>query len=109
MICPKCKTGELSSGMGAGGIQIDRCLACGGVWLDKGELGSYIKDTSKFDKAMAEALKAAAGRGLRCPRCESELMSARLEKGGLELESCPKCSGLWLDQGEFAALKSAFG
>ena len=109
MICPKCAAGELSSGLGASGNLIDRCGVCGGVWLDKGEWSVYFKDASKFEQALAEALAAAKPSTRRCPRCEQEMRAASLAKADTELDSCPKCAGLWLDQGEFAALKKTFG
>ena len=107
MICPKCGTDELAGGMGAFGVEVDRCGSCGGVWLDKGELGVYFKDASKFDAALGEALKTAKASFRRCPRCVKDMLAARLEKAGVELDSCPNCSGLWLDKGEFDELKKA--
>ncbi len=36
MHCPKC--GKELKTMDYEGVQIDRCVACQGIWLDKGEL-----------------------------------------------------------------------
>ena len=94
--------------MGAGGIQLDSCGACGGVWLDKGELGVYIKDIGRFDAAVSEALPAAKTGARMCPRCEKRMATVQLSQASTELDACSACSGLWLDKDEFAALKKFF-
>ena len=43
MNCPKCETAPLEAGLGAGGMELDRCGACGGVWLDKDEFAALKK------------------------------------------------------------------
>ena len=109
MNCPKCETAPLEAGLGAGGMELDRCGACGGVWLDKGELGAYIPDMSRFDAALTEALKTSRSDGRKCPRCAKELRAVIMSKALTEINICGDCSGLWLDKDEFAALKKAFG
>ena len=37
MNCPRCETNELSE-HDRNGVTIDRCDACRGIWLDRGEL-----------------------------------------------------------------------
>ncbi|GAB4465927.1 MAG: hypothetical protein OHK0029_36910 [Armatimonadaceae bacterium] len=37
-----------------------------------------------------------------CPLCASELQ--QVERQGIELDYCPDCGGLWLDQGELNEL-----
>ena len=44
MKCPKCG-GDLAE-QDMGGVKIDRCTECGGVWLDAGEL-ELVRDTRK--------------------------------------------------------------
>jgi len=41
---------------------------------------------------------------MRCPRCEV-LLEMR-ERGGVVLERCPSCRGVWIDQGELECLVS---
>jgi hypothetical protein len=43
--CPKC-SGKLESYTFAG-FFLDRCQACGGVWLDKGELEGVLREASR--------------------------------------------------------------
>lgn len=37
-----------------------------------------------------------------CPVCASELKA--VERQGVELDYCPSCKGIWLDQGELTEL-----
>jgi Zn-finger nucleic acid-binding protein len=37
-----------------------------------------------------------------CPRCNSSL-TART-RGGIEIDTCEKCGGIWLDKGELGKL-----
>jgi uncharacterized protein with PIN domain len=52
---------------------------------------------------MAEA-EAAERRShlMRCPKCGGRLVHA--DREGVQIESCPDCHGIWLDQGEFETL-----
>jgi hypothetical protein len=72
-------------------------------------LGPYLKDTARLEQALAEALKTAIPSFRNCPRCGDGLLGAKLGKDAVEVDSCSKCFGLWLDKGDFAALKTSLG
>lgn len=44
MLCPVCRTGLTLSDRG--GVEIDFCPSCRGVWLDRGELDKIIERTA---------------------------------------------------------------
>lgn len=44
MLCPVCRTGLSMSDRG--GVEIDFCPSCRGVWLDRGELDKIIERTA---------------------------------------------------------------
>lgn len=44
MLCPVCRTSLALSDRG--GVEIDYCPSCRGVWLDRGELDKIIKRTA---------------------------------------------------------------
>jgi hypothetical protein len=46
MKCPKC--GSDLQEMTFGGVAVDKCFACGGLWLDDGELETLQKKDSGF-------------------------------------------------------------
>ncbi|MBD3242411.1 MAG: hypothetical protein GF331_17605 [Chitinivibrionales bacterium] len=101
-------------------IEVDRCAACGGTWLDAGELErveeTYEKDhstelaaiPSDVIRSMEMARQQAAPRRA-CPKCSREM--ERREYGycsRILIDACPACRGVWLDKGELGALEIFF-
>jgi Zn-finger nucleic acid-binding protein len=109
-MCPDC--GELLIIFELDGVETDHCLACGGTWLDAGELEQIILQAGADPVPLAENL-ASAGKGRRsqrkCPRCSRKM---RLIHVGLdsavELDRCPRGHGYWLDRGEMEAVAKIF-
>jgi len=108
MNCPKCLNTALKTET-AGGVEIDRCPSCHGLWLDMLELEqlaahppkALIEDDRKFHAAAYEE-----GARLACPRCEGTYLiklNSRLRPGTI-VDSCKVCHGNWLDAGELARL-----
>jgi Zn-finger nucleic acid-binding protein len=69
------------------GVEIDRCVECGGTWLDAGEI-ERISAMSRADPGPLSQSLARAASGAKskreCPRCARALRSARIraESGG---------------------------
>lgn len=40
---------------------------------------------------------------MRCPLCPDSILDAR-HHGGIEIDVCPRCKGVWLDRGELDRL-----
>ena len=84
-------------------IEIDHCLACGGVWLDGGELELMLDTAANKDELMATLAKDVESKEkkIRCPICSKKLYKVRygVEKK-LFLDKCPRNDGLWFDRGE---------
>ena len=51
---------------------------------------------------VAEDAKAAGISSMKCPRCDGNLKESDFE--GVMIDTCDKCSGVWLDAGEFGQL-----
>lgn len=51
---------------------------------------------------VAEDAKAAGTSSMKCPRCDGNLKESNFE--GVMIDTCDKCSGVWLDPGEFGQL-----
>ena len=60
-MCPAC--GQPLIALELEGVEIDYCAACGGVWLDAGELRTLI---SSFARGESGAVAAFLGDVLRC-------------------------------------------
>lgn len=54
MICPRCQ-GEMTE-VNKYGATIDTCLSCGGIWLDKGELGKIMSQTQQAGTALDQEI-----------------------------------------------------
>jgi Zn-finger nucleic acid-binding protein len=77
-------------------VELDRCPQCAGLWFDWGELEQVLGR-----KLAPEPLEGATSR--RCAFCRTTLSPAVLP-GGVPVESCGACRGLYLDAGELAEL-----
>ena len=92
------------------GVEIDRCLECGGTWLDAGELELLTElsgvEPGGLSRALQEATPVRRGRR-RCPRCRRRLQLIEVESH-IELDRCRRGDGLWLDRGEMEAVVLSF-
>ena len=109
-MCPQCK--EPMVAFEFEGVEIDRCVVCGGTWLDVGELESITDLAGVAPGALSEAIQHAGGSPKtkrRCPRCARKLEVIRVgKKATVELDRCPLGHGLWLDRGETVAVIESF-
>ena len=106
--CPKCKIL-----MGQDWLHhqvIERCAGCNGIFLDEGELGHLIrlmeiyKGISLEEKEI-ETLDEIDRYPHICPADASEM--SREDYGGLPVDVCHECHGVWLDDGELISLKKS--
>ncbi len=106
MKCPKCRKQEMESETYEG-VEVERCPACKGLYLDRGELLKLIReeqgnvaDKLKFSPTsdMMDALPA------HCPRCEQDMIAAAAP-GGVSVNLCQRCAAIFLDQGELATIQ----
>ncbi len=99
-------------------IEVDSCGTCKGSWLDKGELEA-IQATVERDYAGAlarphdsqrEVAISAKDRGpIKCPKCSAEMNARPYGMGSqIVIDVCPDDCGVWLDEGELAALEQFF-
>lgn len=104
MHCPKC--GNSMRSVEIDGVEIDRCVECGGIWLDVGE--SELLSDSETATAIdtGDPLKGRETNLIsryRCPRCGGGMMRAvDPRRPGISYEECTSCKGTFFDAGEFA-------
>lgn len=79
----------------AGKIELDRCTFCRGLWFDGGELEQLL---GKRPAAQLDALETSR----KCAACSVPMRAAVV--GGLRVEFCMTCGGVFLDDGELVAL-----
>ena len=110
MQCPKCQ--QSLETVDYQGVRLETCPACGGNWLDAGELGSIVRArrvrfSEKECLAVAQAAKitgvklATLDRHLTCPKCGGVTNPVNYgDDTGLIIDKCTTCKGIWLERGE---------
>jgi Zn-finger nucleic acid-binding protein len=91
------------------GVEIDRCLRCGGTWLDGGELDHLLRLAGASPGTLSKALEKGAGKKIGdrpCPRCSGKLRVAAVQ--GVEIDLCPRGDGLWFDRSEMNLVIDSF-
>lgn len=99
--CPVCQ--EPMAVLEWRGLEIDHCLACGGCWLDAGELSLLLSGEPGLPQQ--DLVREVARSRCDCPACAGRMRRGAL--GGVEVDVCPDGCGLWFDRGELAALIGA--
>lgn len=109
MTCPACAK-ELRPAVEFG-IALNECPACGGIWLEDGELNRVLKSGSDITTGLENRVQPSGEivtkRDLNraCPKCNIHLDRYRYNYSSpVELDSCHKCNGVWIDDGELFAI-----
>lgn len=111
MECPACKSAltELKQS----DLTVDICdNGCGGLWFDNYELDKVdesheSKGEPLLDMSPHNPVNTSHALQRSCPRCVNMPMmrhyfSIRKE---IEIDECPNCGGVWLDNGELYAIR----
>ncbi|OIO01620.1 MAG: hypothetical protein COX65_05510 [Elusimicrobia bacterium CG_4_10_14_0_2_um_filter_56_8] len=101
--CPRCGDKPLTAAEGPGGVALDQCLHCRGVWLDAGELQAVLR--AGVGDAAELSLINPGPSDLDCPRCGAKMRRGGLADPLLQADKCAACGGFWLDSGEIPRLK----
>ena len=112
MKCPRDGT-ELQQ-VRAGGIQLDKCHLCDGMWFDPGELdkltasGIIHIETAVESEFGNPPVKTGRVTGyMRCPRCGEAGRLHQYQYTYLKpvlVDRCDSCLGIWLDRNELDAI-----
>jgi len=85
-------------------VEVDHCVACGGTWLDAGELELLLEGAVHRDEMLAGL--SPGGRATReaarkCPICGKRMKKVEcgIERRVL-LDKCARGDGIWFDRGE---------
>ncbi|MCA9580987.1 MAG: zf-TFIIB domain-containing protein [Myxococcales bacterium] len=95
--CPSCPGLVLVTHTVEGGVEVDSCTRCKGVWFDRGELAKV------FRLARSQTISLAAidpKAPLLCPVCTPRILTERepsAEDPEMLIHECFHCGGSWLD------------
>ncbi|MEC4806087.1 MAG: zf-TFIIB domain-containing protein [Jaaginema sp. PMC 1079.18] len=111
LICPKCR--NLLQSIIYSGIEVDRCQNCAGIWFDalEAEALKHIHGSESLDQGnphIGSYYDRISGK-MKCPRCQANLRRMLdIDRYSIWYERCARCSGIWLDAGEFSKFKQNF-
>lgn len=109
--CPRCKSeGHPRGACGlrrrpdkGRGIVVDWCPRCGGIWFDGGELERSFEHAEwTFDDP-----KASLAGGRTCPEGHGPMSTMIYPHTDQCIDICPECFGVWLERGQFHAIREA--
>ncbi|HEX8114199.1 MAG TPA: zf-TFIIB domain-containing protein [Kofleriaceae bacterium] len=106
MKCPGCANDMVQVEVQS--IEIDRCPACGGIVLDKGE--SEAIELLGLAPVIEGGVSAEPGDGgrteaARCHECNRDMIALR-GAGDVEYDWCDGCERLFFDRGELTAFEA---
>jgi len=82
-------------------VEVDHCVRCGGVWLDRGELALLLGDSESDEEiARLEPAPDVSEAPRNCPICDRAMEKTRAGKSVVIVDRCTRGDGLWLDAGE---------
>lgn len=114
MNCPACR--RKLRAMSVDEVSVDVCEGgCAGVWFDNYELSKVDEAHEAAGEALLSVARDSAvlvdqKRRRECPRCAGQVMMRHFVsvKQKIEVDECPACGGIWLDQGELGGIRQEF-
>ena len=90
-------------------VEVDHCLACGGIWLDQGELELILEGASEKDRLLSsfQAAGASKEKKRKCPICSKKMEKVFCGGQQVQIDRCPRKDGLWFDLGELEQIVKA--
>lgn len=108
MLCPTCKTAMRAETENQ--VMYSACPQCAGLWFADGELSKLIRSGSQTMEEVEDTnlpLRSPQLVGsLACPDCGTTLMKYQYAYASpVELDGCESCGGVFLQDGELAAIQ----
>lgn len=100
MNCPKCE--QPLGNKELHGEMVGHCASCGGWWFETTDIARVAKAWKEFPDLRKSNPKKRRESLASCPLCRIELDGFYHDTNTTTLlvERCPKCGGVWLDDGE---------
>lgn len=116
MECPFCRISSMRRVV-AGEKEIDRCLACGSLWFDYGEVRELTEghiplapgeETSQLSAAEGLLAMHRRAASLSCPRCGGGMGAIDFQMTGIPVIRCQDCHGYLATRRSAAAISAKF-
>ena len=101
--CPVDGCGLAPRAIGPASIAV--CEKCSGIWFTREALNHPSVDPAALPRASRTRIPTTGTRRkfASCPVCRRALLAERVE--GIDIDSCVHCDGVWLDPGEYDAVR----
>lgn len=114
MNCPAC--GKVLGEMTVGDVTVDVCRGgCAGIWFDNFEIGKVDEaheaaGEKLLDLRRSRSITVDPDQQRSCPKCRGQVMMRHFfsVKHQVEVDECPACGGIWLDQGELGRIRAEY-
>jgi len=100
--CPR--DGNLLDAVADDGLHMQSCRSCGGLWVPMAQLAPRL---SKGANAFLFHTSGGRETHLRCPIDGAPMRE--LDIGGVHIDRCESCRGLWFDAGELTTMLGITG
>ncbi len=107
MNCPGCHQPSLVETMARGGVLVDVCKTCKGVWLDRGKVFLLSRKPKELERLLTSETDEPVLSDRQCPRCHVNLEEMPFLRRDLLVDRCPECEGYWFDSGELTKAMEA--
>jgi len=102
MDCPACKSAMITLELAE--VEIDHCVSCGGIWLDRGELELLMDAPDKAQQLLGSFREdpTPGEQPRKCPICDKKMAKVLVGPSSppLTIDQCRRGHGLWFDRGE---------
>ncbi len=105
MKCPVCAGNLQTRRVKNQGLDIDQCESCRGIWFDSNELKSVLGHLASTHERIPKGAR--KRKDAECPRCQQPLLEHSYPGTSVKVHSCATCAGVWLDNTELSAIRSA--
>jgi len=100
--CPVCKNAMIALELQE--VEVDYCTACGGIWLDAGELELLLGNAQNAEQLL-NSFKTdshSTEKPRKCPICLKKMKKIIVGPSTptLLIDKCTRGDGLWFDKGE---------
>jgi len=97
-------------------VYVEISEGCGGVWLDWDEIKQldevHESAGDKLIDILAPFVKEEIdlSKKIKCPKCPDSILLRNFysPKRSFQIDTCPTCSGMWLDPGELTKVRTLF-
>ena len=105
MDCPVCKEPMIVLELHE--IEVDHCIACGGIWLDAGELELLLGNVKKKEDVLTSFTVDRTTKEVsrKCPIClkkMNKILYGADKK--IRVDKCGNNDGIWFERGELHGL-----